>query len=286
MDIKKLIKEKNGFLEADLLFDIPVIKSTNPDLIKKAFIKFTGLVSYEIPRKSLPKAREILRGKKSGIYLLTDNKLVFGPGDGYSGKGDIWSRLKKHDKEKSFWNRAIVIIPENDCMSENELHVLEYWVIQAIKKKKLLTLKNKNDGYIKELSEGDLFNLYRICNTMHTLLDDFGIDLKGSITPKHEQKTELYFLNGKKATAQGFFHKNGFVVKKGSIVSGIEVKSLKNRARKLRRKLQDDEVLKKDKRKQLIFATDYEFNNASIAASVVLGNSRSGKEWRRSTIKL
>ena len=98
-----------------------------------------------------------------------------------------------------------------------------------------------------------------------------GVSLKNINAVKENEQKDLYHIASKIVTAFGNTNGKQFIVCKGSKMRNEETESCKKQIREKR-----SELIKTGKVKNYTFVEDVEFDNPSLAASVVLGRSCNG----------
>ncbi|MGM7702234.1 hypothetical protein ACSVDE_10965 [Pseudalkalibacillus sp. Hm43] len=280
MTLRQVIREKNGILNANSIDNCDVIQFFVEEHVLRYKIELVDIYSYEFSRQySIKPIRKYIK-HKYGIYVLFNESEK----TAYVGKGNLLDRLNTHINKKEFWDKAIVFVSTSEnVFCDNQLFVLEYWLINGIETGGAWKLNNINNGCIKNLSEEQLRTLYRACDVIITYLKY----MKVNLFYRHEVD-DLYYINGKHFYAQGYQRIDGkFVVLKGSTAAFEEVPSFKDRKKpwRVRRKLIHDKILEK-KGSVFIFKEDFPFDNASDAASVITANAKSGSRWKQKTTSI
>ena len=82
-----------------------------------------------------------------GLYFLigvgdnTDSTEV------YIGQtGDLKERLKSHNKNKDFWDKALVVVSKTNSLTQTHALFLEWLCIQEVRKADRFSDKNGNSG--------------------------------------------------------------------------------------------------------------------------------------------
>src|SRR5690606_23692108 len=101
---------------------------------------------------------------------------LFGQGeDGASQKlyigqtGGLRKRLAKHNKEKDFWQRVVVLISRTNSLTQTHALFLEWLCIQQAKKAGRYSTENGNDGskpHTPAPLEADCFEIFETGRTL------------------------------------------------------------------------------------------------------------------------
>lgn len=234
-----------------------------------------------------------LTGKRRNYVILRLNEFV---GDGASkfdfepniltiehvlpqtiSTGSYWEKLWPKEEDRRLWiNRIANLVP---LTRKKNSEASNY----DFDKKKDIYFKGKNgtttyplttqvlnekewSPNVVEKRQVELLNIFISC-----------WNLKSIIPNKEIEDVGFFIKNKRGANAKGYSTETGFVVKCGSKLSDDIVAGFKDNypnAYRLRKELINTIVV------EGVFQEDYEFENASLAASVVLGRNASGpKEW-------
>ncbi len=197
--------------------------------------------------------------------------------------GDLRARLTKHNKEKDFWERALVLISRTNSLTQTHVLFLEWHCLQATRKAGRYPDENGNGGtkpHTPAPLEADCLEIFE---TGRDLLATLGFPIfdpvaKSTVAPNSE---EILFCAASGADGRGLYTKEGFVVLKGSSgrkeSAGHMVGTSLERARL---KLVESGVMKAEG-DRLIFAKDHLFHSPSMAAIALTGRRSNGwTEWK------
>lgn len=259
------------------------LPSGDPRGIRIAEITTRIVQAIEVPRSLIPEFFKMRESKQVALYFL------FGESeDGltqrvYIGQtGDIQTRLTAHNKEKAFWQRAIVLISRTNSLTQTHALFLEWQSIKAAKAfGRYLVDENKNSGtkpHTPAPLEADCLEIF---DTGRTLLATLGYPIFEPLNPDQTSNTKLYYCKRSGTNASGKYTSEGFVVLKGSkgratISKGFEDHSFA----KMR-----DALIKEGKLSVqngvLAFLDDILFHSPSGASAVVCGAASNGwLEWK------
>ncbi len=253
----------------------------NPTSIKIADLTNRMMTAVLFPRNKLVEVGVRDEVKKYGVYFL------FGYSDEkakpicYIGETeDCYERIKTHNKNKDFWNHAIVITSKSNTFTKSHVKYLEYLCIKnanEISRFDTENLATPAKPYITESMEADLLDNY---DTVKILLATLGYPIFEEIKKSLEKKKEILFCKGKDASAEGDMVDDGFVVFKGSVANREESNTAGTWVTGMRKKLVDSQILVEENG-VYIFTEDYLFGSPSSAAASVLGRRANGwTEWK------
>lgn len=228
-----------------------------------------------------------------GIYLL------IGPSESelqahrfYIGEtDDLPRRLDDHNRNKDFWNRAIVFTSKDEELNKAQIRYLEARLIGLADEANRAEMDNANVGLSSRLSEPDEAEAETFLAEMLLIYPVLGVHVfqKPGKVPVSRQSDEQppassrLYLRGKDTEAEGTETANGFVVYKGSRgpVEGVpSFNEYGTYASRLRTALCKKKILARDG-DRLRLVKDYEFSSPSAAASVLLGRASNGRlDWK------
>ncbi|WP_332632553.1 GIY-YIG nuclease family protein [Halalkalibacter flavus] len=260
----------------------------SPRGIKIAEITNRTVQAVYIPRNQLDDAGKRIEVTNVGIYFL------FGQGENdampsvYIGEAEnCYERLKQHNREKEFWDSAVVFVTNNNQNQFTKTDVkflerLSFEKVQSVNRYKL-NQSVPASSFVPEWRQADLHDIFE---TLNILLSTLGYRLfdeirssKASDDPKL-QKERIFYCKGKGLEAMGEYSEEGFVVYKGSQMSKSTSNSIHNYLITNRETLINDEVVKEES-EAYVFIKDHPFNSPSQAAGIVLGRNANGwVEWK------
>lgn len=252
----------------------------NPTSIKIAHLTNRMIVATLIPRTKLSDAGARQEVRKYGIYFLFGINEDKAKPISYIGETeDCFKRITVHNKEKDFWDNAIIVTSKSNF---NKAHVeyLEYLSVKTAKEiGRFDTTDNKSTPTKPLISESEEADLLDNFETIKILLATFGYPIFEEIKSSAKKKETLY-CKGKDASAQGLMIDDGFVVSKGSKANKDETKTATPWVVGLRKKLLDDKILIPENG-VYVFTEDFVFGSPSAAAAAVLGRQANGwTEWK------
>lgn len=253
----------------------------NPTSIKIADLTNRMISATLIPRSKLVDAGVREEVRKYGIYFLFGEDEEKAKPISYIGETeDCFERIKTHNKNKEFWNYAVVISSKTNTFTKSHVKYLEYLCIKYANEIGRYETDNQSTPakpYITESMEADLLDNYE---TIKILLSTLGFPIFEEFRKSSIKKKEILYCKGKLATAEGDMLDNGFVVFKDSLANIEESPSATSWVTGTRKKLLESSILVKQG-KTLRFTEDYIFGSPSTAAAAILGRQANGwTEWK------
>lgn len=254
----------------------------NPRGIKIAEITNRTIKAILFPRNQFEAILQRPELANVGFYFL------FGVADNghemaYIGEAeDCAERLKQHQRNKDFWNYAVVIISQTHAFTKTHVKYLEYVAIKKAGETNRYELDNSavpNTPHITESMEADAEDCFEIAKV---LLSTLGFPLFDSVAREvvASAPVDVYKLKGNGVEAEGSLVDDGFVVFKDSRAKATTVPSCHNFLINLRNELVQNGILVQDG-EAYRFTEDYIFSSPSTAGGVILGRSTNGwTKWR------
>lgn len=254
----------------------------NPRGIKIAEITNRTIKAILFPRNQFEAILRRSELANVGFYFL------FGVADNghemaYIGEAeDCAERLRQHQRNKDFWNYAVVIISQTHAFTKTHVKYLEYVAIKKANETNRYDLDNSavpNRPHITESMEADAEDCFEIAKV---LLSTLGFPLFDSVAREIVASTpvDVYKLKGNGIEAEGSLVDDGFVVFKDSKVKATTVPSCHDYLINMRNELLQSGILVQDG-EAYRFTEDYVFSSPSTAGGVVLGRSTNGwTKWR------
>ncbi len=232
-----------------------------------------------IPRNKIQDAQKRKEVNRVGVYFL------FGEGEEdvkpvvYIGEAeDVHHRLKQHNRNKDFWNTAIVVTSKDANLNKACAKFLEWYCYNKANEIKRYRLENNAEPTKSAISEADEAYSLDFFENMSVLLSVLGFPVFNPL--KKAKKQEQFICKGKKALAHGEYTDDGFLVLAESKANIDESRSIQEWIMRIRRKLIDTGMLKQIG-DVYVFNEDSLFNTPSAAAATVLGRSANGwTEWK------
>lgn len=241
----------------------------------------------EVPRSLL---QDFLKMRESGQVALY---FLFGEAEDASAKvyigqtGDLRSRLAHHNKEKEFWERALVLISITNSLTQTHALFLEWHSLQAANKAGRYTTENGTVGtrpHTPAPLEADCREIFETGSVLLATLGFPVFDAVAAPAPSNQTSSEaLFFCKGGGADGRGLYTQEGFVVLKGSVARRETQPAMSGHwYARLRDTLIESKVML-DQGGALTFDKDHLFTAPSPAAAALLGRPANGwTEWKTS----
>lgn len=250
--------------------------SGNVDEIKTVRIFGTVMTGYVVPRKMLQDAKKIDGINNPGLYYLiksSSNELI----EIYAGKttqGIL--RLADHDKNKDWWDKAILFLADAQNFDSTVISGLEKTAIDRLVDCNRYTPYNVQKSKIS-IKGGIIYEINKYYEDIEFLMATLGY----SFADKQTSKEEILYLRNKSVaiTASGVYLGERFELFAGSEINfarKVNLKSLENRRHELLRNR--DIELAGDK---YLLKKNIDFNSLSGASDFVVGGSTNGwAQWK------
>lgn len=238
----------------------------------------------EVPRSLLQDFLVMPESNQVAVYFLfgetedgMEQKVYIGQ------TGDTRKRLTDHNREREFWERALVMISRTNSLTQTHALFLEWYCIQASRNAARYKDENGNGGskpHTPPPLEADCLEIFE---TGHALLSTLGYPIFDPVARPTEETNaeEVFFCRASGANGKGVYTQEGFVVLKGSIGRKENVPSIVGTSgERLRQKLVDTGVMRVEG-DTLIFERDHLFGSPSMAAFSLTGRTTNGwVDWK------
>jgi predicted GIY-YIG superfamily endonuclease len=256
----------------------------DPRGIRVAEITTRIVQVIEVPRSLLPDFLKMSESNQVALYFLVGEAEAGSEQKVYLGQtGDLRARLVTHNKEKDFWERALVLISRTNSLTQTHALFLEWHCLQATRKADRYVAENGNNGtkpHTPPPLEADCLEIFE---TGKILLSTLGYPIfdpvaKNILAPRAE---ELFFCKAVGVEGRGLYTPEGFVVLKGSIGRKNNTQGLNGHSyEQLRINLLESGVVQ-ETGDEIIFAKDHLFTKPSPAAVALMGRTANGwLEWK------
>ena len=119
----------------------------DPRGIRVAEITTRIVQVLEVPRSLLPEFLKMPESEQVALYFLFGQNEDDAEPRVYIGQtGDLRARLAKHNKDKDFWERALVLISRTNSLTQTHALFLEWYCLQAARKASRYSDENGNNG--------------------------------------------------------------------------------------------------------------------------------------------
>jgi hypothetical protein len=256
----------------------------DPQGIRIAEITTRIVQVIEVPRSLLSDFLGMPESDQVALYCLVGDSEDRLEQSVYIGQtGDLRARLAKHQKEKEFWQRALILISRTDSLTQTHTLFLEWYCIDAVRKAKRYQDQNNNAGsrpHTPAPLEADCLEIFE---TAQTLLATLGYPLFEPVirASAASKDSEMLFCRGSGADGRGLYTEEGFVVMSGSVGRRENVPSIIGTSNeRLRTRLLETGVLRAEG-DTVVFQKDHLFQSPSMAATSLMGRTANGWiEWK------
>lgn len=253
----------------------------DPQGIRVAEITTRIVQVLEVPRSLLNDFYQMPEAGQVALYFL-----VGATDDGdeavYVGQtGDLISRLRAHNREKDFWEKALIVISRTNSLTQTHGVFLEWYCIKTSREVNRYPDMNGNAGsepFTPPPLQADCLEIFE---TAEILLATLGYPIFEKVARPSEsgngsQHDQRFYCRRPGVEAQGLYTSEGFVVLQGAIgcrdvAAYMEETSLDRRRQELIRN-----GIFLDDGSQLVLQKDYLFNSPSMASAVLAGKSSNG----------
>jgi len=254
------------------------LPSGEPTGIRVAEITTRIIRVIEVPRLLLGDFFSMPEAAGGAVYFLFGENEDSGKPSVYIGQtGDLKKRLKKHKKDKEFWQRVVVMVSRAESLTtEHSLYLERLCIKRAVEAKRYAT-ENGTEGNKLNTPKPLEAECEELFETGKILLSTLGFPVfqplsKGAETPEQE----IFFCTAAGTEARGEFTPEGMVVLKGSKARVQVAENFKGKPLfKAREKLIASGVLALQGQ-HYVFTQDYLFGSPSSASAIIVGNSQNG----------
>jgi hypothetical protein len=197
--------------------------------------------------------------------------------------GDLRARLAKHNRERDFWERALVVISRTNNLTLTHAVYLEWYCLRECRLAGRYTDENGNCGsqpYTPPPLQADCLEVF---DTAKILIASLGYPLFTPVASSEDtdEQGELFYCRRNGADGRGVFTAEGFVVLSGSFGPKDTADSLIGHSYE---KLREDLIRSATcviEGEHFVFKRDHLFRKPSQASAAVLGRSSNGwVEWK------
>lgn len=228
----------------------------------------------------------------TGVYILL-GETVDGP-QAYIGEAeDLGTRLRKHVKDKDWWETAVLITSTANNLHKAHVKYLESRLVEMALITKRMHLENGNAPARSSLSEAATANMEEFLDTLMMVLPAIQVEMfvnkaqpvkQQTKTTAGKENTPTFILKSKRLGIDATADLIGgeMIVRSGSTVRKSWVG---DRGEKTHYFILHDELLEtgiiEPKGEHAVFTKDYAFSSPSAAGAIVNGRSTSGpREWK------
>ena len=251
----------------------------DPQGIRVAELTTRIVQVIEVPRSLLQDFLKMPECGQVALYFLIGESEDAEERRVYVGQtGDLRARLAKHNKEKEFWARVLVVISRTNRLTQTHALFLEWHCLQAIRTAGRFSDENGNSGSKPRTPPPMEADCHEIYDTARALLSTLGYSLFDSVTNNDGggKDGEIFYCTVAGTSGRMLYTSEGFVVLKDSLGRKANQPSIAETSdERFRKKLIDANVMRVEGDK-VIFEKDHLFNSPSMAAVALLGGTANG----------
>ena len=241
------------------------------------------------PRNRLNELKNWEEAQRPGVYFLLEKQTAETGDRAYIGESEnVVKRLSQQEKNQDFWNEVIIFTSKDENLTKAHIKYLESRLTLISIEADRYRIENNNTPTASMLPRADkdameefIHNLRIVLGTLgHRVLEPIKIiepsaPTIDNIKPNLSKFIFSFSIRGMHATGQQT--DDGFVLFKGSDVSGKTSKSMPGKTRAIREKWIADGTLKPEGENYRLIK-DSILSSSSYAAVIVAGTSRSGPQ--------
>jgi predicted GIY-YIG superfamily endonuclease len=241
----------------------------------------------EVPRSLLADFIAMPESTQVALYFLVGETEDGSEDTVYVGQtGDLRSRLTAHNKEKDFWERALVLISRTNSLTQTHALFLEWYCLQAIRAAKRYRDENGNNGsrpFTPAPLEADCLEIFE---TGQSLISTLGYRMFDAVTETvgTGASAEVFVCTTGEVDGRGLYTPEGFVVLAGSRGRRRLAPTANGEWHvNIREQLLAAEVIREEG-DVIVFLKDHLFRTPSGAAVALLARRANGwVEWKTSS---
>ncbi len=240
------------------------------------------------PRSRLNELKDWAEAQRPGVYFLLEKQTAETGDRVYIGESEnVVKRISQHDKNQDFWNEVIIFTSKDENLTKGHIKYLESRLTSISIEADRYKIENSNTPTESMLPRADkdameefIHNLRIVLGTLgHRVLEPVKVVKQQTLDinskPNLSQFTFSFSIRGLHATGQQT--DDGFVLFKGSDVSGKISKSMPGKTLAIREKWIADGTLQPEGENYRL-NKDSILSSSSYAAVIVAGTSRSGPQ--------
>jgi hypothetical protein len=258
------------------------LPSGDPHGIRIAELTMHICQVIEIPRSSLQEFLARPESTHVSLYFL------FGTPDEVTQKvyigqtGDLRARLQAHNRDREFWDKALVLISKNNSITQTHTQFLEWHCISESRKAGRYLDENETAGSRPNTPDPLKADCMDLFETGRILIATLGYPIFDPLNQAdgNTNNGELY-CKSSEANGSGIYTQEGFVVLKGSTGRIKVVSSMQGTAaERIRERLIKDGIIAVEGEK-IVFQRDHLFKSPSAASGTLMGRSSNGWiDWK------
>lgn len=240
------------------------------------------------PRSRLNELKDWAEAQRPGVYFLLEKQTAETGDRAYIGESEnVVKRISQQDKNQDFWNEVIIFTSKDENLTKGHIKYLESRLTSISIAADRYKIENGNTPTESILPRADkdameefIHNLRIVLGTLgHRVLDPVKVIKQqapdATAKPNLSEFIFNFSIRGLHATGQQT--DDGFVLFKGSDVSGKTSKSMPGKTLAIREKWIADGTLQPEGENYRL-TKDSILSSSSYAAVIVAGTSRSGPQ--------
>lgn len=189
-------------------------------------------------------------------------------------------RINQHNN-KDFWNYAICFFSTDGNLNKAHIKYLESKLTIQVNEAKRVVIINGNNPPCPRLSRSDIAIMEEFLQNIKLVLSTLGFTFLEPLYQDQETPEDLYYCKGKYTEATGVLTNEGFVVRKGSVISPYRIIRQSVPYATMLKDLEKESNLEKISENTYRLKADKLFTSPSYAASFALGRAANGwQEWK------
>ena len=257
-------------------------------------VNWTGQ-AFVCPRNRLNELKGWPDASKPGVYFLIEGQFTDTKPLAYIGESEnVAGRLTSHDRDKEFWNEAVIFTSKDSNLTKAHIKYLESSLVNISIKANRYSLENGNSPTESSLPRPDsdamkefIENIRMVIGVLgYSILEPILKPISSSDTTEpadhvdNDNTLSDLIFNVNNITARGAVTDEGFVLKKDSQFSKNCTESIPGKLLSMRNQYIANGTLIDDG-EAYIATEDILLTSASYAAAIVAGTSRSGPQsWK------
>jgi len=240
------------------------------------------------PRSRLNELKEWPEAQRPGVYFLLEKQTAETGDRAYIGESEnVVKRISQQDKNQDFWNEVVIFTSKDENLTKAHIKYLESRLTSISLVADRYKLENLNTPPESMLPRSDRDAMEEFIHNLRIVLGTLGyrllepikvvepVTVASSGKPRLSQFIFNFTIRG--LTASGQQTDDGFVLFKGSSVSGKISKSMPGKTVAIREIWIADGTLAQEGENYRL-TKDSILSSSSYAAVIVAGTSRSGPQ--------
>lgn len=240
------------------------------------------------PRSRLNELRNLVEAQRPGVYFLLEKQTAETGDRAYIGESEnVAKRLTQQEKNQDFWNEAIIFTSKDENLTKGHIKYLESRLTAISIDADRYKIENANTPTESQLPRADKDAMEEFIHNLHIVLGTLGHRVLEPVKITTQQPQDRpskpglsqfifsFSIRGLHATGQQT--DDGFVLFKGSDVSGKTSRSIPGKTLSIREKWIADGTLQPFG-DNFRLTKDCIVSSSSYAAVIVAGTSRSGPQ--------